>query len=631
MSKKELAMRSGVTPASISAILYAAFTMTPVIIFMSLSTGLVDPYRFIPVFVTLLLFTEIGRHVGKWITSQEAYVIYYMSEIVAYEAIYYQGLLRNLYFREAPYTRLFGIAEKIPTWAAPPLGSWATVVRTLIAPEWALPLLVMLAGTAASILIDLGLSIIFSQLFIEVEKLPFPLAPIDSEAILTLTERRPEKIVIFSLAAIVSFFYEFMIYGLPSITEALIGTRIQFIPYPWFDLTSIMEWVLPGAMLGLATDIATFTVGWLIPFDATLWLFIGSIAFFIIGNHLALRLPLPYFERWQKEWTPGQNIAWLWQRSMYNLWASPSIGLVLALGIYTALVSAKAIVAVFRSLPKLRETWRVKGYLTFTHAYIMISIGVIIGLAISISLYPSLWFVWIVMWAIIPIVQGLIQSRSVAEIGLGAQVPYIREAFLLSFTRPGEVAPWMIPTKTTSSAGIIVLRIKVANMVGARPVDYYKAFAITLPLVLIISFIYWQAFWSIAPIPSTFYPWSSIQWPIASLTFSLWVSRSIEIFKPDVILGFFIIFLIVGLISRKFNLPFSLYGLAVGVQLPPPFAINYLMGAIIGKVIERRIGKEKWETYRSVAIAGIFCGLGLSIALAVAITIIVRSVFPMPF
>ncbi len=621
----------GVTLASVLAIAYATFTMTPVIIFMSLSTGLVDPYRFIPVFVTLLLFTEIGRHTGRWISPQEAYVIYYMAEIVAFEAIYYQGLLMNLYYRDAPYTKLFGLAEKIPTWAAPPLDSWAVKVRTFIAPEWALPLAVALTATMASILIDLGLSIIFSQLFIEVEKLPFPVAPIDSEAILTLTERRPEKIVIFSIAAIVSFFYEFMVYGIPSVSEALIGARVQFIPYPWIDLTPVVEMVLPGAMLGIATDISTFTVGWLIPFDATVWIFIGSLAFFVVGNFIALKIPHPYFERWQREWTTGQNIAWLWQRSMYDLWASPSIGLTLALGIYSAIVSARAVAITFKNLPKLREVWRERGYLTFTQAYVMIAIGAVTGAVLSTYLCPSLWPLWVVTWALLPIIQGLISARSIAEIGLGVSIPYVREAFLLALTEPGDVIPWMVPAKVTSGAGIIVHRIKVATMVGARPADYYKAYAITLPLVLVVSFMYWQAFWSIAPIPSTFYPWSSIQWPVSSLNFALWVTRSIEIFKPDAILGFFATFLAIGLIARKLHLPFSLYGFVAGAQLLPPFAINYLAGAIVGRIIERKIGKEKWEVYRSVAIAGIFCGLGLSIAVAIAITIIVRSVFPLPF
>ncbi|RLG35649.1 MAG: hypothetical protein DRN91_09165, partial [Candidatus Alkanophagales archaeon] len=586
----ESKIRSGVTSASILAIAYAALTMTPVIIFMSLSTGLVDPYRFIPVFVTLLLFTEIGRYTGRWITPQEAYIIYYMAEIVAFEATYYQGLLMGLYYRNAPYTKLFGLAEKIPLWVAPPLESWAAKVRTFIAPEWIMPLSITLISTIASILIDLGLSIIFSQLFIEVEKLPFPVAPIDSEAILTLTERKPEKIVVFSIAAIISFFYEFLVYGVPSVSEAVIGARVKFIEFPWIDLTKVVEMALPGAILGIATDISTFTVGWLIPFNAVVWLFIGSLSFFVIGNALALKFPHPYFERWQKEWTVGADIAWLWQRSMYNLWASPSIGLTLALGIYSAIISARTIVVTFRGLPRLRKAWRERGYLTFMHAYIMIIVGTLMGIALSTYLCPHLWFFWAISWSLLPIIQGLIGARSIAEIGLGVRIPYIKEAFLLTFTEPGDVIPWMVPAKIGSGAGMIVHRIKVATIVGAKPADYYKAYAITLPLMLIVSFIYWQAFWSIAPIPSTFYPWSSMQWPVSSLSFALWVSRSIEIFKPDAILGFFAVFLTIGLVTRKFNIPFSLYGFVAGAQLLPPFAINYLIGAIVGRVIERKIG-----------------------------------------
>jgi len=60
---------------------------------------------------------------------------------------------------------------------------------------------------------------------------------VDAQAIQVLTERtRPNGT--FSFAAVAGFLYEFLVYGFPQLTEAMIGVRIQLIPYPWVDMTS---------------------------------------------------------------------------------------------------------------------------------------------------------------------------------------------------------------------------------------------------------------------------------------------------------------------------------------------------------------------------------------------------------
>lgn len=629
------AFKPGLTRVSLLAIIYAAVVVTPVIIYMSFLTGLPDPARFIPVFVSLLLFTEIGRLTGRYVTKQEAYIIYFMTQIVAFDALYWVGLLVNLYFREAPYTRLFGIADKIPTWAAPPLESWAVKARTFIASEWATPILISLVSTVGSILMDIGLSFIFVQLFVEVENLPFPVAPIDAQAIEVLTERAPSRMIPFAMAAVAGFAYEFAVYGFPQLTESFLGKRIQLVPYPWVDLTEYFAGALPGALVGIATDISTFAVGWLIPWSSALWLFVSSILFFVVGNTLGILLAdlvkIPELLRWKAEWSPVARIDWLWQRSVYNLWASPFIGFTLGVGLFSLLVSLKYFKPALTSMLHLTEAAKVKGYLPFGFVLAMIVAGSLMGVAVATFLYPSLWWFWLLSWTVFPFIQGVLLARSVGEVGLGVAVPYIREAFLIGFTKPGEVEPWLVPAKISTGAGMITHRIKVATLLETRPMDYYKAYAITLPLVLALSFVYLHFFWSMAPIPSAAYPWTLISWPISSLNFSLWVSRSFEIFKPDQILLSAAAILAVSLAARRFNLPFSPIGFAVGVALTPPFAINYFLGAVAGKIIERRVGKARWEEIRAAVIAGLFCGVGLALALTVAILMVSKSVLPLPF
>jgi len=68
-----------------------------------------------------------------------------------------------------------------------------------------------------------------------------------------------------------------------------------------------------------------------------------------------------------------------------------------------------------------------------------------------------------------------------------------------------------------------------------------------------------------APIPSAAYPWTVITWPIGSLSFSMWVSRSIEVFKPNLIAASALLVFAASLIARKFGLPFAARALALAL------------------------------------------------------------------
>ncbi|MGC8577618.1 MAG: hypothetical protein ACP5M7_06500, partial [Thermoproteota archaeon] len=61
----------GLTVVSAMAILFGLVTLSPAIIYLYLAVGsLGGTERFIPVFVTLLLFTEVGRIVRRYVTTQ---------------------------------------------------------------------------------------------------------------------------------------------------------------------------------------------------------------------------------------------------------------------------------------------------------------------------------------------------------------------------------------------------------------------------------------------------------------------------------------------------------------------------------------------------------------------------------
>jgi hypothetical protein len=361
-------------------------------------------------------------------------------------------------------------------------------------------------------------------------------------------------------------------------------------------------------------------------------MFIGSLAVWVFGNALALRIDHPYFGMWQRDWVYGGSIGWWWQRAIYDLWASPQVGLTLGIAIGILAVGFRAIRGAIFSLRHLSKEQLKTSYLPFRWIITLIAAGSIGGMFISISLLPELWFVWVVTWTLVPFIQGILTARAVAEIGLGVTIPYIREAFFFSFTKPGDVIPWVVPSPTTSNAGIITHRMYVAKLLKVRPLDYYKAEILFLAIAIALSLLYVSIFWAITPIPSAFYPYASYSWPISALYFSLWVSRSVEIFKVDAIALTSIISFALVVLSSRFSIKyFSPLGLLYGFQNIPPYTLPPFIGALIGKWLEKKMGRERWEMMRGVLLAGVFCGMALAMAVAVATTMIGRAVVSTPF
>jgi len=626
----------GLTIVSASAVLFGLVTVVPALMYLGWAVGpLGGTERFIPVFVTILLFTEVGRIVKRYVTPQEAYIIYFMLQALGLWFVsggMFGDYLLRYYYRSAPYTILYGLADKFPTWYVPELGSFGPVHRTFISGDWAIPIMISLIVTVSTLMIDYGISFITNMVFIEIENLPFPVAPIDVQAISTLTERTPEKMMYFTFAAVISLVYEFTVYGIPNLTSVFLGTTITVIPYPWIDFTSTIERFLPGAVFAIGTDIAQYMVGWIIPFNAAVSMFIGSLMVWVFGNAAALKIDLPYFKLWQSEWNYGCPIEWWWQRSTYDIWASPQIGFALGIALAIFVMGSKQIVKGIASLRKLTKEQLRTSYVPFGWVIALIAAGSLGGMAISIFLVPDLWFVWVIGWALVPFIQGVLTARATAEVGLSVSIPYIKEAFLVSFTQPGDVAPWVAPFQSEPGVAIITHRVKVAQMLNVEPLDYYKSYVLFFALAIVLSFVYVSVFWIMAPIPSAFYPYATYSWPINALNFSRWVSRSIDIFKPDVIAGSTILSFI--LVVGSSRLPSSLLspiGLLYGFQNIPPYTVTPFLGALVGRLFEKRMGKDKWQVRKSVILAGTFCGIALAVAIAVATAIIGRVITSKPF
>jgi LytS/YehU family sensor histidine kinase len=161
--------------------------------------------------------------------------------------------------------------------------------------------------------------------------------------------------------------------------------------------------------------------------------------------------------------------------------------------------------------------------------------------------------------------------------------------------------------------------------------SFYKTIWLTAPITAIASLIYMQLFWNIAPIPSAMYPAVSIFWPVQVINKSLWVTGRIQVGSaPMLILGSLAIGVVLEVLAGFFH-AFSFVSLVVGTSTPIPTVFTVLLGGIIGKILSSRLGEKTWKDTRSVVAAGIFLGESLIIVLAVALSMIIKSMWVLPY
>ena len=633
-SGSEIKYEVGLTWRSWLAILFSACFLMPIVLFYQLVAGQsgIDP----AVYITAILFSEIARLFGSQMKKQEVCVIFNtVGQAVAGTA--FLGLLFNGYLTISPLTSMFvdpftkrPMNELIPWWYAPPRDSEVYILRTFFHSDWLGPIIVLALFSVFGLLQNIPLTMISAQLYIETENLPFPLASIDASIIETLAERSPVRTLAFTLSGIVGLIWGFITYTVPAVSQGIYGLPATIIPIPWADLTHWTEQVIPGAAIGFATDLMPYMWGMFLPGSIIAWMVISSVAIWIVGNNLVLKVFPSSFPKWAEEYTQGMNISLIYQRSTLWVWASPFIGLTIAVGIYPMVKHYKAIVQSFRSLSHLSLSSRRAGYLPLKVLMAMYVAGSIGSIALFYYCIPDFpLYIVIILVAVYSFFMSLITGRMVGETGFSISVPYVWQASILASGYP-KIDAWLLAPPIIT--GTPVATLKVFQLTETRPMDFFKAWVLILPLSLVMSFIYVSLFWSMAPIPSGFYPATSINWPVSVIQTGIWATRQINIFRPNLILWSMIIVFVIAAVFDFLPIPFSLMGFAVGTTMLPPTSFAFLIGYLIGKYFfQRRFGRELWDSIRPVVAGGIVAGEGVALGIGAAAVVVAKSLWALPY
>jgi len=618
--KREL--KSGLTKRSFLALIYAALVMQPAVIWMSLSA----PVSLNVTYVTLLLFITIAKLYGQTLTRQEGFIIFSMAGVAASTGPWI-SMIYQLWFRGSPIAAQYGLANLIPDWVAPPPSSVYAQARSFLTPVWILPLSRWAAAFILQNVASLSTAFIAYDLYVVKEKLPFPMAEISVAGAKTMVEQPKYQTKIFTVTSIIGMAAALIVHA------SSILTGVRAIPYPWADFTLAVEKFLPGGALGIGTDILFLTVGFVLPAKVPISMLIGSIAVFLIGNPIMVKLGI--FE----EWIPGMDLTLIWQRSTLYVWQSPIIGFSAAAAIIPVIRHPEYFTTALKSIRNIKERGETRpGTIPLWVAFIIFLVSGSLSVLLVHSLVPEfpVWMLIIITlgWTFI---MNLVSTRALGVTGLRLEIPYVWQGMVFASGYTG-VDIWFAPVMANANTEGWTQHFKMADLMDTKITSYVKAWIMAISLGLVMSFIYVSAFWSISPIPSSLFPWAQTQWPVQAIRRCLWIaSRNPQIAPPGTrILTYnftwmgaaFIIGLLAYLAISVFHLPLSLIAIAAGLGSPIPTVLATFIGFVIGNLfLKRFLGERWWLKNRALITAGISNGQAIIIAIFAVAQLIKRNMW----
>ncbi len=344
-------LKPGLTWRSFIAMLTAILIFLPASIYMNLTSG-AGTLGVAASFVIAIIFSEITRYFGNPLTKQELFIMFSVVSAVSSLVTPYYGLIWRVYFSTHPvfsHVMLYGepLINLIPSWFVPKDAS-VLQLRTFFVAEWFQPIAIVLTMVILSLIQSVSIALFCSHLFIDVEKLEFPFAKIQSSLVQVLSEKKENQMRIFIFSVMIG-----LVFGLILYAPQLIGTPI--IPLPFVDLTSFTQDIVPGAIIGLSTDILTYAMGIVIPLNVAACLVVSSIFVYVIANNLFLVTFPNVFPQWVQEYYPGMGIASLQYRSTLRIWLPFQFGMSMAMAIFYVLLLRKEVFKSFKLLGKIKS------------------------------------------------------------------------------------------------------------------------------------------------------------------------------------------------------------------------------------------------------------------------------------
>lgn len=626
--------------------LFVGLLMAPAQMYMQLVAGL--SMGAAAQWVTVILYVEIARRAFTTIKRPELFVLFYMcGAVMSIDG----GLLWRQFLVQSESMRMLGITEYIPEWYAPKDPA-VLATRSFFVKQWLVPVGIIIGTSFISRLDHFGLGYVMYRLTSDVEKLPFPMAPVGAMGMTALADVSGEKDTwrwrTFSFGAVAGIVFGLVYIGVPQITGAIFSEPIKIIPIPFVDITKYTESFLPAMPFLISFDLSFFVTGMVMPFFAVMGTLAGLI-FTLLLN------PILYNAGILNSWEPGLGGIKTIQSNTLDFYYSFSLGLAFA-------VAAIGFAACWKSLREKRKEMNESGrtevkwqnlfrppkgrgdipvwvalgiyflstttYIAAAYYLINYASGPLLG-----NKFP-LWLLLFYGFVYTPVI-SYVSARMEGLVGMQMPIPFVREAtFILSGYKGAAI--WMAPIPMQNYAGQVVA-FRTTELTGTNFRSLIKCELLIYPISMIGMLLFCQFVWSMGNVPSEMFPFANEFWELNAYQQGLTWSATLpdaatsafrEAFQPKVIATGFTVALALYAVLSHFGLPILLvFGLVRGLDQSVPQAIMPLMaGALMGRYVFRKRFGEKWPQIRIVFAAGVGAGLGLVTMLGMGFVLMSKSV-----
>ncbi|MDX2054551.1 MAG: hypothetical protein SFV15_19275 [Polyangiaceae bacterium] len=653
--------------------LFVAMLMVPGSIYMTLIAGLsIGPAA---QWVTVILFIEVARRANKHLRRAEIFTLFYLAGAIIVTASMAQGQFQGglgaiwaQFFAQSDAARAAGIAEKLPTWIVP-TDPAVLDQRSLLLPEWlpviGLVVFTMVIGRIDNMILGYGLF----RLTSDIEKLPFPMAPVGAQGIMALSEEQDSETSaregtalgentaqqaswrwrVFSIGSVLGIVFGAIYIGIPTVTGALLDKPITILPLPFKDFTSQTGQFLPAAAIAISFDLGMLLLGMVLPY----WAAVGTFAGLVITLLLNPILHLPEIGI-LKSWNPGDNMQTTFYKNQMDFYFSFAIGVGMAIAI-AGFVSVGKAWAAERKRSKLtgprsrmaafdipagrgdiRTAVIIATYLGVMAMYITVSTW-LLYLADGAVYWPVVGVM--LFYAIIytPIV-SYVTARLEGIAGEVLNIPFVREASFI-FSGYHGVAIWFLPIPL-HNYGAMTVFYRQCELTGTRFWSIWKSEILLTPIIVGGSLLFAHFIWGLGPIPSPQYLFAQEWWEVTAAQQSIIFSSTLggftefeAAFNGNYILAGLGVGGVLFAAFAWLGAPtFFIYGIVRGLNQTLPFVvIPQFIGALIGRFYFRRQFGLVWRQYVPVVFAGFACGMGLIGTLGIGATFVSKSVFTLPF
>jgi hypothetical protein len=614
---------------------FIGFLMMPGSMYLQLviGTGIGPAARW----VTIILFAEIAKRSYTELKQQEIFLLYYMAGAAL--ASPFQGLLWNQYLVQSDAARMLGLTEFIPSWVAPHIDSESLVERTFFHRDWLIPILLLVGAQIIQRVDQFGLGYALYRITSDVEKLPFPMAPVGALGTMALAESTEErhkgwKWRVFSIGGMIGLVFGGVYVLLPTVSDLLFTQPIRLIPIPWIELTRHTENVLPAVATGIQLDLGLIFIGMVLPF----WAVMGGLAGLLIT---VVANPILWRHGLLHRWHPGMGTVDTVFANNFDFYMSFGIGLGLAIaviGIWHVIRSFGQQSAVQRG--RWRDLFRPppgRGDFNFWISIAIYIFSTLSYVGLCVWLVPTFPWIFFLCYGFVytPLV-SYITARMEGIAGQFVSLPLVREASFIAgakFFGYQGIEIWYAPIPI-HNYGEATVNFRQIELTGTSIRGIIKAEIVVFPVVMIASLLFSQFIWRLAPIPSSSYPYAQELWHLQALNTLLMQTSTIEgnslffqALKGSVVLAGLGFGLVTYTILSVLGLPILLiYGVVRGLgQSTPHGMILEVLGALLGRYFFLKRYGRMWRQYAPVLLAGFSCGMGLTGMFAMGLTLILKS------